>query len=85
MVSLKNCIFSSADIFNLIIKNRGVPANLQGIWNQILSPPWRSNYTTNTILKRNSRDGQSSEMTEPLVNVILKGFAINGAQLPKLL
>ncbi len=31
----------------------GVPANLQGLWNESLSPPWRSNYTININLEEN--------------------------------
>ncbi len=28
-------------------RTEGVPATLQGLWNEALSPPWRSNYTVN--------------------------------------
>lgn len=31
----------------------GVPANLQGLWNEQLLPPWSSNYTTNINLEEN--------------------------------
>ncbi|RYG20683.1 MAG: glycoside hydrolase family 95 protein [Chitinophagaceae bacterium] len=31
----------------------GQPANLQGIWNDLLSPPWGSKYTTNINLEMN--------------------------------
>lgn len=31
----------------------GVPANLQGLWNEYLLPPWSSNYTTNINLEEN--------------------------------
>ncbi|MDE5750509.1 MAG: glycoside hydrolase family 95 protein, partial [Duncaniella sp.] len=31
----------------------GVPANLQGLWNERLTPPWSSNYTTNINLEEN--------------------------------
>ncbi len=31
----------------------GVPANLQGLWNEKMSPPWSSNYTTNINLEEN--------------------------------
>lgn len=31
----------------------GVPANLQGLWNESVSPPWSSNYTTNINLEEN--------------------------------
>lgn len=31
----------------------GVPANLQGLWNEYLLPPWSSNYTTNINVEEN--------------------------------
>ncbi len=31
----------------------GVPANLQGLWNEKLLPPWSSNYTSNINLQEN--------------------------------
>ncbi|MCI5833310.1 MAG: glycoside hydrolase family 95 protein [Prevotella sp.] len=31
----------------------GIPANLQGLWNERLLPPWSSNYTTNINLEEN--------------------------------
>jgi alpha-L-fucosidase 2 len=33
----------------------GMPANLQGVWNHHMTPPWRSNYTTNINLPPSSR------------------------------
>ena len=34
-------------------RTRGVPANLQGLWNESLTPPWSSNYTVNINLEEN--------------------------------
>ncbi|MDE5785219.1 MAG: glycoside hydrolase family 95 protein, partial [Duncaniella sp.] len=31
----------------------GVPANLQGLWNESITPPWSGNYTTNINLEEN--------------------------------
>lgn len=31
----------------------GVPANLQGLWNEYILPPWSSNYTTNINVEEN--------------------------------
>ena len=31
----------------------GVPANLQGLWNESINPPWSSNYTININLEEN--------------------------------
>ncbi len=34
-------------------RTTGVPANLQGLWNEYLLPPWSSNYTTNINVEEN--------------------------------
>lgn len=34
-------------------RTEGVPANLQGLWNERLLPPWSSNYTTNINVEEN--------------------------------
>ena len=49
------------------------PANLQGIWNQYMNPPWDSKYTTNINLEMNywpAEVGNLSECTEPLIRMI---------------
>lgn len=59
---------------------RGIPANLQGIWNKEIRPSWRSNYTTNINVQMNYWPAEMcnlSEMTEPLIQQI-KRWAING-------
>lgn len=51
----------------------GVPANLQGIWNPHMRPPWSSNYTTNINLEMNYWPAEVtnlSEMHEPLLSFI---------------
>ncbi len=58
----------------------GFPANLQGIWNNLLRPSWRSNYTTNINLQMNYWPAEMtnlSELTEPLIEHI-KRLAKNG-------
>ena len=50
-----------------------VPANLQGIWNPILRPPWSSNYTTNINAEMNywlAEVCNLSEMHQPLLSFI---------------
>ncbi|MDP4285938.1 MAG: glycoside hydrolase family 95 protein, partial [Bacteroidota bacterium] len=50
-----------------------VPANLQGIWNPYLYPPWQSNYTVNINLEENywpAEPTNLAEMTQPLVGFI---------------
>jgi alpha-L-fucosidase 2 len=51
----------------------GVPANLQGIWNPHMRPPWSSNYTTNINVEMNYWPAEVtnlSEMHEPLLSFI---------------
>ncbi len=49
------------------------PANLQGIWNELLSPPWGSKYTTNINAEMNYWPAELfnlSPMHEPLFEMI---------------
>jgi len=51
----------------------GVPANLQGIWNPHIRPPWSSNYTTNINTEENywlAENTNLSEMHRPLLGFI---------------
>jgi len=59
----------------------GVPANLQGIWNPYLRPPWSSNYTTNINAEENywlAENTNLSEMHQPLLSFI-KNASITGS------
>ena len=50
-----------------------VPANLQGIWNPYLRPPWSSNYTSNINAEENywlAENTNLSEMHLPLLSFI---------------
>ncbi|MBO0929528.1 glycoside hydrolase family 95 protein [Fibrella sp. HMF5036] len=50
-----------------------VPANLQGIWNPYMRPPWSSNYTTNINAQENywpAENTNLSEMHGPLLTFI---------------
>lgn len=63
----------------------GIPANLQGIWNQNIRPSWRSNYTTNINVQMNywpAEPANLSEMADPLIQQV-KRWAINGAATAK--
>ncbi len=58
----------------------GMPANLQGIWNNLIRPSWRSNYTTNINLQMNywlAEQTNLDEMNLPLIEHI-KRLAKNG-------
>lgn len=61
------------------------PANLQGIWNDLLSPPWGSKYTTNINLEMNYWPAEMlnlADLNEPLFNKI-KGLAMAGSETAK--
>ncbi|WP_206107779.1 glycoside hydrolase family 95 protein [Paludisphaera rhizosphaerae] len=49
------------------------PANLQGVWNELLDPPWGSKYTTNINVEMNYWPAEAtnlSECHEPLFDMI---------------
>ncbi|MEQ9099531.1 MAG: glycoside hydrolase family 95 protein [Imperialibacter sp.] len=53
----------------------GIPANLQGIWNEHVRPPWSSNYTTNINVEMNYwpvEVANLSELHEPLLQFVGK-------------
>jgi alpha-L-fucosidase 2 len=61
------------------------PANLQGIWNDLLNPPWGSKYTTNINLEMNYWPAEAlnlSPMHEPLFDM-LKELSVSGKQTAK--
>jgi alpha-L-fucosidase 2 len=61
------------------------PANLQGIWNNNMNPPWDSKYTTNINTEMNywpAETGNLSELTEPLVKMV-KELTDQGSQVAK--
>lgn len=63
----------------------GVPANLQGIWNNSRFPAWGSEYTTNINLEMNYWPAEPlamSELTAPLFRFI-KDASVNGAQVAR--
>ena len=52
----------------------GQPANLQGLWNESMTPPWESKYTININTEMNywpAETGNLSECVEPLVAMIM--------------
>ncbi len=58
------------------------PANLQGIWNQEVRPPWSSNYTTNINTEMNYWPAETANLAEchqPLLDFIGE-LAVNGAR-----
>jgi alpha-L-fucosidase 2 len=63
----------------------GQPANLQGIWNSQLYPPWDSKYTININTEMNywpSEETNLSEMSDPLIKM-LKELSVAGRKTAK--
>jgi alpha-L-fucosidase 2 len=59
-------------------RSNGLPANLQGLWNQVNDPPWHSDYHTNINIQMNywlAEPANLPECHEPL-------FALLDAMLP---
>lgn len=62
------------------------PANLQGIWNNAIQPPWGSNYTTNINTEMNywlAENTNLAECHQPLFDFI-KELSVNGAKTAKI-
>jgi alpha-L-fucosidase 2 len=60
----------------------GIPANLQGIWNRELRPPWSSNYTININTEMNYWMVESCNLSElhiPLIELI-KNLSVTGKE-----
>ncbi|SHG62548.1 glycoside hydrolase family 95 protein [Flavobacterium defluvii] len=58
----------------------GVPANLQGLWNPYVNPPWSSNYTMNINVEENywlAENTNLSEMHSSLLSFI-KNLSVTG-------
>ena len=60
----------------------GQPANLQGIWNESLTPPWDSKYTTNINAEMNYWPAEVTDLSdlhEPFITMV-KELAETGAR-----
>ncbi|MFV8466059.1 glycosyl hydrolase family 95 catalytic domain-containing protein [Flavobacterium sp. LB1P62] len=65
----------------------GQPANLQGIWNDMLSPPWESKYTMNINAEMNYWPAELtnlSEMHEPFIQMA-KELSVTGQETAKMM
>ncbi|MCF3649209.1 glycoside hydrolase family 95 protein [Synoicihabitans lomoniglobus] len=61
------------------------PANLQGIWNASLFPPWNSNYTLNINAQMNYWHAETTnlaECVEPLVSMV-QDLSVTGADMAR--
>ena len=63
-------------------RTEGVPANLQGLWNESMEPPWSSNYTTNINLEENYWPAEVAALPEMHASLLafLHGTALNGVK-----
>ncbi|MDR2026638.1 MAG: glycoside hydrolase family 95 protein [Prevotellaceae bacterium] len=63
------------------------PANLQGIWNSLMSPPWDSKYTTNINAEMNYWPAEVTnlpELHQPFIDMV-KELSVTGAETAKLM
>ncbi len=66
-------------------RTKDAPANLQGIWNKELQPPWSSNYTSNINVEMNYWPVESTNLSEfhqPLLDLI-KHLSVTGKETAK--
>jgi alpha-L-fucosidase 2 len=59
-----------------------LPANLQGIWNDLVRPPWSSNYTININTQMNYWPAETANLAECATALFdfIKNLSINGAK-----
>lgn len=61
----------------------GVPANLQGLWNERLMPPWSSNYTVNINVEENYWPSEVTGLGDLHASVMIpwiKNLSVTGAE-----
>jgi alpha-L-fucosidase 2 len=80
-------LYMQYDRYLLISSSRpgGQPANLQGIWNDLLTPPWGSKYTTNINAEMNYWPAEIlnlSALNEPLFSKA-KALSVKGEETAK--
>lgn len=66
-------------------RDQKMPANLQGLWNDLVMPPWGSNYTTNINTEMNYWLAENTNLPEchaPLF-AFIKDLSVNGAKTAK--
>ena len=67
-------------------RDEEMPANLQGIWNEKVQPPWGSNYTTNINTEMNYWLAENTNLSEchaPLLTFI-KSLSVTGGRTAKI-
>jgi alpha-L-fucosidase 2 len=63
-------------------RTKDAPANLQGIWNNSVRPPWSSNYTTNINVQMNYWPVESANLGELFspMNDLIHNLALTGKE-----
>jgi alpha-L-fucosidase 2 len=63
-----------------------LPANLQGIWNDLVQPPWSSNYTLNINTQMNYWPAESANLAECATALFdfLQGLSLNGSKIARI-
>ena len=63
-------------------RTKDAPANLQGIWNQLVRPPWSSNYTTNINVQMNYWPVESANLSELFspMNDLIRNLSVTGKE-----
>ena len=63
-----------------------IPANLQGIWNDQLFPPWSSNFTININTQMNYWPSETANLAEcgTALFDFLQGLSVNGAKVAEI-
>jgi alpha-L-fucosidase 2 len=63
------------------------PATLQGVWNDLMQPPWESKYTTNINVEMNYWPAEVThlpELHQPLIEMV-KDVAVSGAETARIM
>lgn len=66
-------------------RTHAVPANLQGLWNEKMLPPWSSNYTTNINMEENYWAAETANLSDlhyPLLDFVVN-LSKTGAETAK--
>ena len=66
-------------------RTHAVPANLQGLWNEKMLPPWSSNYTTNINMEENYWAAETANLSDlhyPLLDFVMN-LSKTGAETAK--
>ena len=66
-------------------RTEGVPANLQGLWNESMDPPWSCNYTININLEENYWPAEAAGLGEMhnVLRTFIHNLSVNGVPISR--